>query len=150
MGSGYGGSNSSIIFSGLTSATAPTTRCSSPVLADDDERLSDCSEYPSNQPLFLNFTSDLAPFNAAKKQKSRKSNVYKVSGVNILNRNSVESRTVMERIQRRRENHNFVERRRRDNINYTITELAGVIPAAHQDGAKLNKGSVLRMAVDYI
>ncbi|KAJ1889339.1 hypothetical protein LPJ66_008084, partial [Kickxella alabastrina] len=43
------------------------------------------SEVQSNKPLFLNFTAELAPFNASKKQK-RKSNVYKVSGVNILNR----------------------------------------------------------------
>ncbi|KAJ1940662.1 hypothetical protein GGF37_003881 [Kickxella alabastrina] len=107
------------------------------------------SEVQSNKPLFLNFTAELAPFNASKKQK-RKSNVYKVSGVNILNRNSVDSKTALERLQRRRENHNFVERRRRDNINHTITSLSTLIPYCTDEGTKLNKGSILHMAVDYI
>ncbi|KAJ2503054.1 hypothetical protein GGI11_007671, partial [Coemansia sp. RSA 2049] len=107
------------------------------------------SEVQSNRPLFLNFTAELAPFNASRKQK-RKSNVYKVSGVNILNRNSVDSKTALERLQRRRENHNFVERRRRDNINHTITSLSTLIPYCSDDGVKLNKGNILHMAVEYI
>ncbi|KAJ2559239.1 hypothetical protein EV175_000436 [Coemansia sp. RSA 1933] len=107
------------------------------------------AEVQSNKPLFLNFTAELAPFNSAKRQK-RKSNVYKVSGVNILNRNSVDSKTALERLQRRRENHNFVERRRRDNINHTITTLSTLIPYCTEDSVKLNKGSILHMAVDYI
>ncbi|KAJ1938742.1 hypothetical protein FBU59_004347, partial [Linderina macrospora] len=107
------------------------------------------SEMQSNKPLFLNFTAELAPFSASKKQK-KKSNVYKVSGVNILNRNSVDSKTALERLQRRRENHNFVERRRRDNINHTITTLSTLIPYCTEEGVKLNKGSILHMAVEYI
>ncbi|KAJ2618756.1 hypothetical protein GGI26_006372 [Coemansia sp. RSA 1358] len=107
------------------------------------------SEVQSNKPLFLNFTAELAPFNSAKK-KQKKGNVYKVSGVNILNRNSVDSKTALERLQRRRENHNFVERRRRDNINHTITTLSTLIPYCTEDGVKLNKGSILHMAVEYI
>ncbi|KAJ1665429.1 hypothetical protein IW140_003398 [Coemansia sp. RSA 1813] len=107
------------------------------------------AEVQSNKPLFLNFTAELAPFNAAKRQK-RKSNVYKVSGVNILNRNSVDSKTALERLQRRRENHNFVERRRRDNINHTITTLSTLIPYCTDDSVKLNKGNILHMAVEYI
>ncbi|KAJ1939105.1 hypothetical protein EC988_007404, partial [Linderina pennispora] len=107
------------------------------------------SEVQSNKPLFLNFTAELAPFSASKKQK-KKSNVYKVSGVNILNRNSVDSKTALERLQRRRENHNFVERRRRDNINHTITTLSTLIPYCTEEGVKLNKGSILHMAVEYI
>ncbi|KAJ2881705.1 hypothetical protein H4R27_003905 [Coemansia aciculifera] len=109
------------------------------------------SEVQSNKPLFLNFTAELAPFGASnKKQKTKKSNVYKVSGVNILNRNSVDSKTALERLQRRRENHNFVERRRRDNINHTITTLSSLIPYCAEEGVKLNKGSILHMAVEYI
>ncbi|KAJ2020216.1 hypothetical protein GGI13_001106 [Coemansia sp. RSA 455] len=109
------------------------------------------SEVQSNKPLFLNFTAELAPFGASnKKQKTKKSNVYKVSGVNILNRNSVDSKTALERLQRRRENHNFVERRRRDNINLTITTLSSLIPYCAEEGVKLNKGSILHMAVEYI
>ncbi|KAJ1822606.1 hypothetical protein LPJ56_003069, partial [Coemansia sp. RSA 2599] len=108
------------------------------------------SEVQSNKPLFLNFTAELAPFDGPSKKQKKKSNVYKVSGVNILNRNSVDSKTALERLQRRRENHNFVERRRRDNINHTITSLSTLIPYCNEDGVKLNKGSILHMAVDYI
>ncbi|KAJ1890138.1 hypothetical protein LPJ81_005994, partial [Coemansia sp. IMI 209127] len=64
--------------------------------------------------------------------------------------NSVDSKTALERLQRRRENHNFVERRRRDNINHTITTLSTLIPYCTDDSVKLNKGSILHMAVDYI
>ncbi|KAJ2716294.1 hypothetical protein H4R19_000734 [Coemansia spiralis] len=107
------------------------------------------ADMPSNQPMFLTFAPGLGPLSESKRQK-RKSQVYKVSGVNILNRNSVDSKTALERLQRRRENHNYVERRRRDNINHTITTLSTLIPSAGDDAAKLNKGSVLQMAVDYI
>ncbi|KAJ2747474.1 hypothetical protein GGI20_000463 [Coemansia sp. BCRC 34301] len=107
------------------------------------------SEVQSNKPLFLNFTAELAPFSTPEK-KPKKKNVYKVSGVNILNRNSVDSKTALERLQRRRENHNFVERRRRDNINHTITTLSSLIPYCAEEGAKVNKGSILHMAVEYI
>ncbi|KAJ1720789.1 hypothetical protein LPJ53_004620 [Coemansia erecta] len=108
------------------------------------------SEMQSNKPLFLNFTAELAPFSGSSKKQKKKSNVYKVSGVNILNRNSVDSKTALERLQRRRENHNFVERRRRDNINHTIMSLSTIIPYCAEEGVKLNKGSILHMAVDYI
>lgn len=76
--------------------------------------------------------------------------------------------------QKRRESHNAVERRRRDNINEKIQELAAIIPdefmtpasqihgassplsaspATHHapDGTiKHNKGVILRKSVDYI
>jgi Helix-loop-helix DNA-binding domain len=79
-----------------------------------------------------------------------------------------------EKKQKRRESHNAVERRRRDNINEKIQELAAIIPdefmapaaALHgpasplsaspsthhaPDGTiKHNKGVILRKSVDYI
>ncbi|KAJ2084092.1 hypothetical protein H4R24_000301 [Coemansia sp. RSA 988] len=105
------------------------------------------AEVQSNQPLFLTFTPGLQEVGDGKKKK--RSNVYRVSGVNILNRNSVDSKTALERLQRRRENHNFVERRRRDNINHTIATLATLLPAC-DDSSKLNKGNILQTAVDYV
>ncbi|KAJ2491783.1 hypothetical protein IWW37_001982 [Coemansia sp. RSA 2050] len=138
-------STSSKAIGAKTSASTPSLQPRPGSSSDVD------SEVQSNKPLFLNFTAELAPFGASnKKQKTKKSNVYKVSGVNILNRNSVDSKTVLERLQRRRENHNFVERRRRDNINHTITTLSSLIPYCAEEGAKLNKGSILHMAVEYI
>ncbi|KAK9450702.1 uncharacterized protein V1518DRAFT_411479 [Limtongia smithiae] len=45
----------------------------------------------------------------------------------------------------RRDNHKEVERRRRENINDGITELAKIVP-----GCEKNKGSILARAVQYI
>lgn len=59
---------------------------------DDDDDISDNSSQEeqgrqSNQPLFLNFTSDLSPQKSNKKKsKQKKQTAYRVNGVNILNR----------------------------------------------------------------
>lgn len=42
---------------------------------------------------------------------------YDVGGVNILNKKPIDSKTALDKIKRRRETHNRVERRRRDCIN---------------------------------
>lgn len=55
---------------------------------------------------------------------------------------------IFEKKRRRRESHNAVERRRRDNINDRITELATLLP--DRDAAKSNKGIILRKSVDHI
>ncbi|CAG8596239.1 100_t:CDS:2, partial [Ambispora leptoticha] len=117
----------------------------------DDEMQDTSSDHPSNQPLFLNFTSDLAPQHMSKKKsKEKKQLQYRVNGVNILNRNSLDMQTAMERLKRRRENHNNVERKRRNNINNTIYEISLLMPTAYRSGSKPNKGSILRRAVEYI
>ncbi|KAJ3109559.1 hypothetical protein HDU97_005216 [Phlyctochytrium planicorne] len=53
-----------------------------------------------------------------------------------------------EKRRRRRESHNAVERRRRDNINEKIQELAMLLPEYAADAQ--NKGSILRRSVEYI
>ncbi|TPX30902.1 hypothetical protein SmJEL517_g05645 [Synchytrium microbalum] len=59
-----------------------------------------------------------------------------------------------EKRRRRRESHNAVERRRRDNINEKIQELATLLPeysSLHSDGTtKPNKGVILRRSVEYM
>ncbi|RUP46713.1 helix-loop-helix DNA-binding domain-containing protein [Jimgerdemannia flammicorona] len=58
---------------------------------------------------------------------------------------------MFEKRKRRRESHNAVERRRRDNINEKIQELSTLLPEAIVDGAnKPNKGAILRKSVDHI
>lgn len=49
---------------------------------------------------------------------------------------------------RRRESHNAVERRRRDNINERIFELSTLLP--ERDASKNNKGTILRKSVNHI
>ncbi|KAK9700772.1 hypothetical protein K7432_012031 [Basidiobolus ranarum] len=108
------------------------------------------SQIISDQPLFLNFTADLSPQNGAKKLKTKKKNSYKVNGVNILNRKSLDSSTALERLQKRRENHNSVERKRRDNINSTIMEISELLPGPVSTSSKPNKGNILKLASKYI
>jgi hypothetical protein len=55
---------------------------------------------------------------------------------------------IFEKKRRRRESHNAVERRRRDNINDRISELATLLP--DRDAVKSNKGIILRKSVDHI
>ncbi|KAJ1727246.1 Cell morphogenesis protein PAG1 [Coemansia biformis] len=56
-----------------------------------------------------------------------------------------------EKRRRRRESHNAVERRRRDNINERIQELFALLPDSVADiNVKPNKGAILRKSVDYI
>lgn len=62
-------------------------------------------------------------------------------------RTNVETSTAIERMQRRRETHNHIERRRRDNINNIIHELSTIIPNAAEKHDKVN---VLRLSLDYI
>lgn len=53
----------------------------------------------------------------------------------------------MEKRRRRRESHNAVERRRRDNINERIAELATLIPESMLD-PNGNNSSSLRLIVE--
>jgi len=61
---------------------------------------------------------------------------------------------LLERQKRRKENHNAVERRRRDHINEMIQKLAQLVESDKGEGrmeeVKLNKGEVLERAVEQI
>ncbi|KAF9101251.1 hypothetical protein BGX29_005856 [Mortierella sp. GBA35] len=76
---------------------------------------------------------------------------YDVGGVNILNKKPLDSKTALDKITRRRETHNRVERRRRDCINQLIDELTELLP--QEDDDSLSKGhrvNVLRNVVGHI
>ncbi|KAI9032903.1 helix-loop-helix DNA-binding domain-containing protein [Phycomyces nitens] len=59
---------------------------------------------------------------------------------------------MVEKRRRRRESHNAVERRRRDNINDRIQELGYMLPDSVENNGpnKPNKGAILRKSVDHI
>ncbi|KAG5519498.1 hypothetical protein PMAC_002126 [Pneumocystis sp. 'macacae'] len=76
-----------------------------------------------------------------------------------------DDRRLLEKHRKRRESHNAVERRRRDNINEKIQELATLVSESlfknktgsnsdvknlNNSDFKLNKGEILRKSVDYI
>ncbi|CAK9295742.1 unnamed protein product [Gordionus sp. m RMFG-2023] len=50
----------------------------------------------------------------------------------------------------KKNNHNRVERARRDNINYRIKELASLLPTSILADIKHNKGTILKASVNYI
>ncbi|KAI8879248.1 HLH-domain-containing protein [Backusella circina FSU 941] len=65
--------------------------------------------------------------------------------------NQANMQAIMEKRRRRRESHNAVERRRRDNINDRIQELGTLLPDNVDDGInKMNKGTILRKSVEQI
>ncbi|KAF9104095.1 hypothetical protein BGX27_010252, partial [Mortierella sp. AM989] len=76
---------------------------------------------------------------------------YDVGGVNILNKKPVDSKTALDKIKRRRETHNRVERRRRDCINQLIEELTELLPKEDDDSqTKCHRVNVLRTAILHI
>ncbi|KAF8925110.1 hypothetical protein BGZ58_001142 [Dissophora ornata] len=76
---------------------------------------------------------------------------YDVGGVNILNKKPVDSKTALDKIKRRRETHNRVERRRRDCINQLIDELTTLLPKEEDDSlSKCHRVNILRAAVAHI
>ncbi|KAF8948639.1 hypothetical protein BGZ47_003573 [Haplosporangium gracile] len=70
---------------------------------------------------------------------------YDVGGVNILNKKPVDSKTALDKIKRRRETHNRVERRRRD------YELTALLPKEDDnDISKSHRVNILRTAIAHI
>ncbi|KAF9584303.1 hypothetical protein BGW38_006914 [Lunasporangiospora selenospora] len=77
---------------------------------------------------------------------------FDLAGVNILNRKPLDTRTALDKLQRRRETHNRVERKRRDCINQLIDDLTRLLPPKHMEEAtsKCHRVNVLRGAVAHI
>ncbi|KAF1799815.1 helix-loop-helix DNA-binding domain-containing transcription factor [Mucor lusitanicus] len=74
---------------------------------------------------------------------------FMVNGVNILNKNSLDSDTVMHRIMQRRQTHNRVERRRRDRMNSLFNNLSKCLPAL-QHKTENNRADILQEAIEHI
>ncbi|CAO3644388.1 unnamed protein product [Cunninghamella echinulata] len=93
------------------------------------------------------------PDTMARKFSDQEKNQSKLimNGINILNKTSIDSDTLMHRIKQRRETHNRVERRRRDKLNNLVNELAQTLPSLNENGGeKCHRAKILRQAIDYI
>ncbi|KAF9578708.1 hypothetical protein BGW38_005373, partial [Lunasporangiospora selenospora] len=77
---------------------------------------------------------------------------FDLAGVNILNRKPLDTKTALDKLQRRRETHNRVERKRRDCINQLIDDLTQLLPTKHLEEvtSKCHRVNVLRGAVSHI
>ncbi|KAF9198844.1 hypothetical protein BGZ49_000224 [Haplosporangium sp. Z 27] len=77
---------------------------------------------------------------------------FDIAGVNILNRKPLDTRTALDKLQRRRETHNRVERKRRDCINQLVDDLTRLLPPKHLEEvtSKCHRVNVLRGAVAHI
>ncbi|KAG0326828.1 hypothetical protein BGZ99_008930 [Dissophora globulifera] len=77
---------------------------------------------------------------------------FDLAGVNILNRKPLDTKTALDKLQRRRETHNRVERKRRDCINQLIDDLTNLLPPRHleETTSKCHRVNVLRGAVNHI
>ncbi|ORX75143.1 hypothetical protein K493DRAFT_236976, partial [Basidiobolus meristosporus CBS 931.73] len=93
---------------------------------------------------------EFTPDKLFKNKSNKRRESYVVNGVNILNRDEMDSEAAINRLQKRREQHNRVERKRRDLINSAIEELSEIVPNAQEDGIKYARGNVLRLTIDYI
>ncbi|KAF8953508.1 hypothetical protein BGZ46_003191 [Entomortierella lignicola] len=77
---------------------------------------------------------------------------FDMAGVNILNRKPLDTKAALDKLQRRRETHNRVERKRRDCINQLIDDLTQLLPSNHLEDvtSKCHRVNVLRGAVNHI
>ncbi|KAI7861522.1 hypothetical protein BDF14DRAFT_334190 [Spinellus fusiger] len=123
--------------------------------SEADTRGSRCSSHDSDssrtQPIFFDFFPNLSPqVFQERNPNSGHQGTYKVNGVNILNRKNLDSKVAIERLEKRRENHNHIERRRRDIINTTIFEISKVVPHALDPSRKPKRSHILKLALAYI
>ncbi|KAI9481088.1 MAG: hypothetical protein EXX96DRAFT_565338 [Benjaminiella poitrasii] len=88
-----------------------------------------------------------------KNQMDKQPTKLVLHGINVLNKISVDSDTAMSRIKQRRETHNRVERRRRDNLNALVNRLSDLVPRTaleKSEGEKCHRAKVLRYTIEYI
>ncbi|GAB5586939.1 hypothetical protein Unana1_01839 [Umbelopsis nana] len=115
---------------------------------EDSSPAGNQDDIPAAAGMFINFSSNMSDGGFKTKRKYKRA--YKVNGVNILNRSEIDSKTIIERLKKRKENHNHIERKRRDHINNTIFELAEVLPQMDSKDFKSNKGSILKATLKHI
>ncbi|KAI8357341.1 hypothetical protein EDC96DRAFT_514979 [Choanephora cucurbitarum] len=75
--------------------------------------------------------------------------LLQINGVNLLNRDSLDTQTVMKRIIKKKQTHNRIERRRRVRLNTLFSELSDTLPSMKHKTDNY-RAEILQEAINYI